>query len=82
MPTVKEAHEATTQSLYSEQGMGMRIPPGERPAVLVVDMQYDFCDPDAPTTLWPSIGQTYEPIKRLCATARQRGFLSSTLRAS
>jgi maleamate amidohydrolase len=52
--------------------MGLRIPPGERPAVLIVDMQNDFCDPDAPTTLWPSIGGTFEPIKRLCAAARER----------
>jgi nicotinamidase-related amidase len=52
--------------------MGLRIPPGERPAVLVIDMQHDFCDPGAPTTLWPSIGQTYEPIKRLCTAARER----------
>jgi maleamate amidohydrolase len=74
MPTAKQAHDATTQSLYRQQGMGMRIPPGARPAVLVIDMQYDFCDPDAPTTLWPSIGQTYQPIKRLCTTARHRGF--------
>ncbi len=62
-----------THTLYREQGMGLRIPPGERPAVLIIDMQRDFCDPDAPTTLWPSIGQTYEPIKRLCAEARERG---------
>jgi nicotinamidase-related amidase len=35
-------------------------------------MQHDFCDPDAPTTLWPSIGETYKPIKRLSAAARER----------
>jgi maleamate amidohydrolase len=50
--------------------MGLRIPPGERPAVLIIDMQNDFCDPDAPTTLWPSIGNTYEPIARLTTAAR------------
>ena len=61
-----------THTLYHEQGMGLRIPPGERPAVLIIDMQHDFCDPDAPTTLWPSIRQTYEPIKRLCTQARER----------
>jgi maleamate amidohydrolase len=68
----KDGHDDRTQTLYSEQGMGLRIPPGERPAVLIVDMQNDFCDPDAPTTLWPSIGGTFEPIKRLCAAARER----------
>lgn len=61
-----------TQTLYREQGMGLRIPPGEHPAILVIDMQHDFCDPEAPTTLWPSIGRTYEPIKRLCVAARER----------
>jgi maleamate amidohydrolase len=67
-----DGHDDRTQTLYSEQGIGLRIPPGERPAVLIVDMQNDFCDPDAPTTLWPSIGGTFEPIKRLCAAARER----------
>jgi maleamate amidohydrolase len=65
-------HDPNTQTLYRQQGMGLRIPPGERPAVLIIDMQHDFCDPDAPTTLWPSIGETYEPIKRLSAAARER----------
>jgi nicotinamidase-related amidase len=73
MSAKNQAHDHTTQSLYRTQGMGLRIPPGERPAVLVIDMQYDFCDPAAPTTLWPSIGQTYEPIKRLCTAAREHG---------
>jgi maleamate amidohydrolase len=63
-------HDQGTQTLYRQQGMGLRIPPGERPAVLVIDMQHDFCDPDAPTTLWPCIEETYEPIKRLSAAAR------------
>jgi nicotinamidase-related amidase len=66
--------EETTDSeqLYAKQGMGQRIGFGQRPAVLVIDMQHDFCDPDAPTTLWPSIGSTVEPIKQLCADARTR----------
>jgi maleamate amidohydrolase len=58
--------------LYEQQGMGQRIGFGRRPAVLVIDMQHDFCDPDAPTTLWPSIGTTVEPIRQLCAAARSR----------
>jgi nicotinamidase-related amidase len=72
MATTKQVHDQKTQTLYREQGMGLHIPPGNRPAVVVIDMQHDFCDPDAPTTLWPSIGETYEPIKRLCTLARQR----------
>ncbi len=58
--------------VYARQGMGQRIGFGQHPAVLVIDMQHDFCDPDAPTTLWPSIGATYEPIRQLCAEARAR----------
>ena len=57
---------------YRQQGMGPRIGFGQRPAVLVIDMQHDFCDRDAPTTLWPSIGETYEPIRQLCEIARPR----------
>ena len=72
MSAGNDSHDGTTRTLYREQGMGLRIPPGERPAVLIVDMQNDFCDVDAPTTLWPSIGHTYEPIRRLSAAARQR----------
>src|ERR1044071_8821131 len=72
MSAVDNTHDQGTHTLYREQGMGLRIPPGERPAVLVIDMQHDFCDPEAPTTLWPSIGECYEPIKRLCAAARKR----------
>jgi maleamate amidohydrolase len=67
-------HDHTTRSLYRDQGMGLRIPMGQRPAVLIVDMQHDFCDRDAPTTLWPSIETTYEPIKTLSAAARARHF--------
>jgi maleamate amidohydrolase len=74
MSVADEAHDHRTQALYHEQGMGLCIPPGRRPAVLVIDMQNDFCDPDAPTTLWPSIEQTFEPIKQLCTAARERSI--------
>jgi nicotinamidase-related amidase len=72
MSGANDGHDHTTRSLYREQGMGLRIPPGKLPAVLVIDMQNDFCDPAAPTTLWPTIGATIEPIKRLCSAARER----------
>jgi hypothetical protein len=36
------------------------------------DMQHDFCDTDAPTTLWPSIAASVEPIQQLCTEARAR----------
>ncbi len=74
MTIENQPHDHTTRSLYRDQGMGLRIPPGQRPAVLIVDMQHDFCDRDAPTTLWPSIETTYEPIKILSGAARERHF--------
>lgn len=64
--------DAASNAVYSRQGMGQRIGFGERPAVLLIDMQNDFCDPDAPTTLHPSICSTYDPIKRLSAAARAK----------
>jgi nicotinamidase-related amidase len=64
--------DGETQELYRQQGMGQRIGFGLRPAVLVIDMQHDFCDAESPTTLWPSIAATYEPIRRLCSAARDR----------
>jgi nicotinamidase-related amidase len=64
--------DETSEQLYREQGLGQRMGFGEQPAVLVIDMQHDFCDPDAPTTLYPSILSTYDPIRRLCSTARAR----------
>ena len=64
--------KSTSTELYQKQGMGQRIGFGERPAVLIIDMQHDFCDPDAPTTLHPSIASTYEPIRQLASSARSR----------
>lgn len=62
--------DGDSNDVCARQGMGQRIGFGQRPAVLVIDMQNDFCDPDAPTTLFPSIRGTYEPIKRLSQAAR------------
>jgi nicotinamidase-related amidase len=63
--------DAASSEVYARQGLGQRIGFGERPALLLIDMQNDFCDVDAPTTLYPSIVDTYEPIKRLSAAARK-----------
>ena len=60
------------EQVYARQGMGQRIGFGQRPALLLIDMQNDFCDPDAPTTLYPSICSTYEPIRQLSQAARAR----------
>jgi len=62
--------DAGSNEVYDRQGMGQRIGFGQRPALLLIDMQNDFCDPDAPTTLYPSIRSTYEPIKQLSRMAR------------
>ena len=58
--------------LYAKQGMGQKIGFGAKPALLIVDMQNDFCDADAPSTLYPPIMSTVEPIKQLAAAARAR----------
>ena len=71
-PMAVTRSDTASNVVYARQGMGQRIGFGARPAVLLIDMQYDFCDPDAPTTLYPSIRSTYEPIKRLAAAARAK----------
>jgi maleamate amidohydrolase len=70
--TVKH-NDGESNEVYAKQGLGQRIGFGQRPAVLLIDMQNDFCDADAPTTLYPSIQSTYEPIKRLSDRARTIG---------
>jgi maleamate amidohydrolase len=70
VPAVSRA-DAVSNEVYAKQGMGQRIGFGRRPAVLLIDMQNDFCDADAPTTLYPSIRGTYEPIRQLSAAARE-----------
>jgi nicotinamidase-related amidase len=69
-PAAMMLSDTASNVVYARQGMGQRIGFGEHPAVLLIDMQNDFCDPGAPTTLYPSIRSTYEPIKRLSAAAR------------
>jgi len=61
-----------TVELYAKQGMGQKIGFGNKPALLIVDMQNDFCDADAPSTLYPSILSTVGPIKELAEAARTK----------
>ena len=61
-----------TVELYAKQGMGQKIGFGSKPALLIVDMQNDFCDADAPSTLHPSILSTVTPIKQLAEAARAK----------
>ena len=58
--------------IYAKQGLGQRIGFGSRPALLIIDMQNDFCDADAPSTLCPLIQSIIDPIRQLAAEARAR----------
>lgn len=60
---------------YEEQGWGqMRIGFGEWPALLVVDMQHDFVDPDSPSTCAPMAQQRIPAIKSILGGARSAGI--------
>lgn len=67
------ANDAASQDVYRRQGFGQRIGFGDRPALLIVDMQNDFCSEESKGTLWPSILDTIAPIARLADAARTRG---------
>ena len=58
--------------IYAKQGLGQRIGFGSRPALMIIDMQNDFCDADAPSTLFPLIQSIIDPIRQLAAEARAR----------
>src|SRR5918911_1455923 len=63
-----------TQRRYHEQGWGTsRISFGERPALLIVDMQNDFVDPDSPSTCAPMAQERLPAIRRLLEAARSSG---------
>jgi maleamate amidohydrolase len=61
------------QKVYSKQGLGLRMGFGKRPAVLVVDMQNDFVDPNSPSTCAPMITGTIAPQQQLLNKARSKG---------
>ena len=63
-----------TLSRYAEQGWGTsRIGFGERPALIVIDMQHDFVDPDSPSTCAPMAVDRTPDIRRLLDSARSAG---------
>ena len=63
---------ADTKELYRKQGFGAtRIGFGERPALLVVDMQHDFVDPDSPSTCSPIAQERLPDFQRLLTAARE-----------
>lgn len=60
-----------TRERYAEQGWGTTpIGFGERPALLVIDMQADFVDPSGPATCAPISTDRLPAICRLVAAAR------------
>jgi nicotinamidase-related amidase len=54
---------------HADAGDG-RIGFGARPALLIVDMQRDFVDPDAPATCAPMAGERLPAVKELLNAAR------------
>lgn len=66
--------DAATREVYRAQGWGTeRIGFGERPALLIVDMQVDFVDPTAPSTCAPIAQDRLPDIRRLLDGARAAG---------
>lgn len=63
--------DAYTLERYAEQGWGQsRIGFGERPALVVIDMQHDFVDSDSPSTCAPMAQERLPAIRRLLDGAR------------
>ncbi|MFQ5878633.1 MAG: isochorismatase family protein [Dehalococcoidia bacterium] len=59
---------------YRHPGMGgVKIGFGKRPALIVIDMQHDFVDPDAPVTCAPMAQRAVPHISRLLEGARRAG---------
>ena len=69
------AIDQETLSRYAEQGWGQsRIGFGEKPALVVIDMQHDFVDPDSPSTCAPMAVDRIPEIRRLLDSARAAGI--------
>jgi maleamate amidohydrolase len=60
-----------TKLRYLDQGWGDRIGFGDRPALLIVDMQHDSIDEDAPTTCAPMAQERLPTVVRLLEAARE-----------
>jgi len=79
MTSQPQAHESRidqeTRQRYAEQGWGEeRIGFGESPALLVVDMQVDFVDPDAPSTCAPIAQERLPAVRTLLHASRDAGI--------
>lgn len=63
-----------TRARYAEQGWGTtRNGFGVRPALVIVDMQNDFVDPDSPSTCAPMAQERIPAIRHLLDAAREAG---------
>jgi nicotinamidase-related amidase len=62
----------SARDIYSRSGIGTRVGVGDRPAVLVVDLQYGFTDPATP--LGGDLDDVCAATSELLAIARSNGF--------
>ncbi len=63
-----------TKEFYRKQGFGLRMGFGQRPALLIVDMQNDFVDRKAPTNCAAAAEAAIPHINRLRELCRELGF--------
>lgn len=59
----------STESVYGERGFGGRQGAGDRPCLVVIDMNYGFTDPQSP--LHCDTDSAVDAIQRLLAAARE-----------
>lgn len=72
--TVDGNIDQETRRRYVEQGWGQsRIGFGDRPALVIVDMQHDFVDADSPSTCAPMALERIPEIRSLLDSARRVG---------
>ncbi len=63
-----------TLQRYQQQGWGTaRVGFGDRPALLIVDMQNDFVDPDSPSTCAPMAQERLPDLQTLLHACRDAG---------
>jgi nicotinamidase-related amidase len=72
---MNEFVDGSTRELYERQGWGTdRIGFGSRPALVIVDMQNDFVDPESPATCAPIAVERLPDIRRLLDASRAVGI--------
>ena len=61
------------EEIYRKQRIGnRRIGFGKKPAVIVIDMQYDFIDPKSPSTCYPMTKDIIPGMQKLLKKARAK----------